>query len=199
MTALDSDLTVLNTGTGTLGAGIYMISDCNAADIFNVSTYTAGSPNSTMAHAQAVGAGRNASASLSYQYGVGARIVPLQTIIYWVGLNSGEPTLYRKIGTATSEPLIDGVQALQISYGEDTDNDRVANVYRSAAAVANWNTVISVNLAMLIRSEQYGTNVDTKTYPMLTAAVGGKTIDPTDDRRMRMMFTTTAALRNRAW
>ncbi|MES1264000.1 MAG: PilW family protein, partial [Peristeroidobacter soli] len=119
----------------------------------------------------------------------------------YVGLDAttSEPTLFRKIGTGTSQALIEGVQALQISYGEDTDNDRVANFYRSAAAVVNWNAVISVNISMLIRSEEYGTNIDTKTYTMLTTAAGGKTIDPTDDRRQRMMFTTTAALRNRAW
>ena len=64
--------------------------------------------------------------------------------------------------------LIEGVQALQVSYGEDTDDDRVANVYRSADAVVNWNNVISVNLAMLIRSEESGTNTRPQAVHLLT-------------------------------
>lgn len=201
MAALTDTLTVLNTGTGTLGAGIYMISDCNAADIFQVTAYAAGTPNSTMAHATGAGTPGNAFADLGYLYQAGARIVPLQTIIYYVGLEpvTNEPALYRQVGTDASQLLIEGVQALQISYGEDTDNDRVANLYRSADTVVNWNNIISVNLSMLIRSEEYGTNTDPKQYTLLTTAVGGAVLGAYNDRRQRMMFTTTAALRNRAW
>ena len=175
MASLTDSLTVLNTGTGTLGAGVYMISDCNAADIFQVTAYTAGTPNSTMAHGTGAGTPGNASADLGYLYQAGARIVQLQTIIYYVGLEpvTNEPALYRKVGTGASQLLIEGVQALQISYGEDTDNDRVANLYRAANTVVNWNNIISVNLSMLIRSEEYGTNIDSKTYTLLTTAVGG--------------------------
>ncbi|MEO8019280.1 MAG: PilW family protein [Pseudomonadota bacterium] len=200
MTTFADSLEVFNTGTGTLGAGVYMISDCNAADIFQATSYVAGPP-ATMTRNIISGTPGNSTTDLGYLYQVGARIVPLQTIVYYVGVDAttGEPGLYRQIGTATAQLLIEGVQALQISYGEDTDNDRVANFYRSATNVVNWNNIISVNLSMLIRSEQYGTATDPKSYVMLTAAVGGKTLGAYNDRRQRMMFTTTAALRNRAW
>lgn len=201
MAAVTDDLTVFNTGTGTLSAGtIYMISDCNAADFFQASVWNPGAPNGTMSRTTA-GTPGNLSTSLGYLYQAGARIVPVQTIIYYVGVDAttNEPGLYRQIGTTAAQLLIEGVQALQISYGEDTDNDRIANFYRSATAVTNWNNIISVNLSMLIRSEQWGTNTDPKTYTMLAVAVGGKTLGPYNDRRQRMMFTTTAALRNRAW
>ena len=201
MASATGAMTVLNVGATTLTAGnIFMISDCNAADIFQASGITAGTPNSTITRNTTGTTPGNQTTSLGRAYTTGARIVPLQTIVYYVGVAGGEPGLYRKMGsTAASQLLIDGVQALQISYGEDTDNDRVANLYRPASTVVNWNSVISVNLAMLIRSEEYGTNVDSKTYTLLTAGVGGRTIDPVDDRRQRMMFTTTATLRNRAW
>jgi len=193
-------MTVANVGLPTLTANnIFMISDCIAADIFQASSIAAGTPNSVITRVTTGTTPGNQTTTLGRQYKTGARIVQLQTIIYYVGIVGGEPGLYRKIGTNASELLVDGVQALQISYGEDTDNDRVANVYRSATNVANWNAVISVNLALLIRSEAYGTNIDTKTYTLLTAGVGGKTIDPADENRQRMMFTTTATLRNRAW
>ncbi len=120
--------TVLNTGHGNAGSRrITMITDCTRRDIFQVTAYTAGTPNSTIAHATGAGTPGNATADLGYLYQAGARIVPLQTIIYYVGLEpvTNEPALYRKVGTAASQLLIEGVQALQISYGEDTDNDRV--------------------------------------------------------------------------
>jgi len=201
MTSLTDNLVVTNVGAQSLTAGnVFMISDCTGADIFQASAITAGTPNSTIAHDTSGSAPGNSSASFARQYSVGARVIPLQTIVYYVGVVGGEYGLYRKIGSGASTLLVDGVQALQISYGEDTDNDRVANVYRSAATVANWNAVISVNVALLIRSEAYGTNIDTKTYPLLTGTgMGGKTIAAANDNRQRMMFTTTATLRNRAW
>ena len=198
MAATNSTLTLFN--TGTLAAGnVYMISDCNAVDVFYATAWD--NVAGVMSHASPGGTPGNSNANFGYLYQTGARVVPLQTIIYYVGIDAttGEPALYRRIGTAASQLLIEGVQALQISYGEDTDNDRIANFYRSATDVTNWNNIISVNLSMLIRSEQWGTNTDPKSYTMLAVAVGGKTLGPYNDRRQRMMFTTTAALRNRAW
>ena len=94
--------------------------------------------------------------------------------------------------------LVEGVEALQVAYGEDTDADRIANDYFSADLVDDWDTIISVNLALLLRSEESGLDLDESTYQLLEPALGGVTIDPADDRRQRMLFTTTAALRNRA-
>ena len=91
------------------------------------------------------------------------------------------------------------MQALQISYGEDTDDDRVADVYRSANTVANWNNIISVNLSMLIRSEAVRHEYDPKTYACSPPLWVERCSGPYNDRRQRMMFTTTVALRNRAW
>jgi hypothetical protein len=62
----------------------------------------------------------------------------------------------------------------------------------------DWNRIISINVSMLIRSEEYGTSTDGRSYQLLATAVGGKLLGPYGDRRQRMMFTTTAALRNRA-
>jgi type IV pilus assembly protein PilW len=200
LATLADDLTVTNTGAIAAG-NIYMISDCNAADVFQATTWNTGSPNGSIVHAATGAAPGNASASMSYLYRIGARVVPLETVIYYVGVDatSGEPGLFRQIGTNAPQLLIEGVQALQISYGEDTDGDRVANFYRSASLVTNWNAIISVNVSMLIRSEEYGQSTDGNTYTLLATAVGGKVLGPYNDRRQRMMFTTTAALRNRAW
>jgi type IV pilus assembly protein PilW len=199
LTSFTANLTVTNTGVIDPET-IFMISDCNGVDIFQATTWTTGTPNGTLAHVADVGTPGNSTGEMSRMYEVGARLVPLETLIYYVGTDTttGEPGLYRQVGTAAPQLLIEGVQAMQISYGEDTGNDRIADLYRSASAVVDWNRIISINVSMLIRSEEYGTSTDTRTYQLLEPGVGGRLLGPYGDRRQRMMFTTTAALRNRA-
>ena len=55
-----------------------------------------------------------------------------------------------------------------------------------------------MTLALLLRSEESGSALDEKTYQLLPDDIGGQEIDPADDRRQRMIFTTTIAVRNRA-
>jgi type IV pilus assembly protein PilW len=200
LASLSGNLSVTNTGSIAPGT-VYMISNCINADFFQVSTWTTGTP-ATIAHATggAITPG-NSTDSFSYMYEMGSRLVPLETVVYYVGLDAttNEPGLYRQTGGGAPQLLIDGVQAMQVSYGEDTDNDRITNFYRSASAVVNWNAIISVNISVLIRSEEWGSNTDGNSYTMLAATAGGQTLGPYNDRRQRMMFTTTAALRNRAW
>jgi type IV pilus assembly protein PilW len=203
LAALTSDLTVLDATPAPIAPGtVMMISDCNAVSVFQTSVYTAGTPNGTISHAIGGSNPGNATDDLGYLYQKGARIAPLQTVIYYVANDpvSGLPGLFRQTGaTQPAELLIEGVQALQIAYGEDTNGDRITDAYNTADLVSNWNDIISVTLAILIQSEQTGPNKDPNKYTLLTTAMGGKVLGPYNDRRQRMTFTTTIALRNRAW
>lgn len=185
--------------SGPVAAGqIMVISDCQASTIFQASGWTGGAPNGSIAHAAGGADPGNATTDFGFQYQAGARLVPLETVIYWVGDNGTGPALWRTIDDNAAEMLVEGVQALQIAYGEDTDANRIANDYVAADAVGDWDGIISVNLALLARSEETGNEVDASTYPLLDPAIGGLELGPFDDRRQRMLFTTTAALRNRA-
>ncbi len=198
--SLNGSPQILDTTNVTAGT-VMMISDCTASSVFQVTGYGSGSPYGSVAHAAAGANPGNSTDDLGYLYTTGSRIAPLQTVVYYVANDpvSGEPGLFRQTGNVQpADLLIEGVQALQIAYAEDTNGDRLADVYRSASAVANWDNVLSVTISMLIRSVEQGTDVDSNTYALLPAAVGGKTLGPYNDRRMRMVFTTTIALRNRA-
>jgi type IV pilus assembly protein PilW len=197
LAALTSPILVTNTTPAPVTAGQHVIiTDCNASTVFQVRGYTAGS----ITHTSGGSNPGNATGNVSYPYRVGARLAPVQTVLYYVGNNAaGEPGLYRQTGVAaTADLLIEGVEALQIAYGRDTNGDRIADQYVSASGVTNWDSVISVNYSLLIRSDEVGTDVDNKTYQLLTAGVGGITVAAAGDRRSRLMFTTTIALRNRA-
>lgn len=200
LAGLTSDPVVINTTAVTVGS-IMMITDCTASSVFQVSGYTSGAPNGSISHAAGGANPGNATDDLGYLYLRGSRVAPLQTVVYYIGLDpvSGEPGLFRQTGsTQPADLLIEGVQAMQVAYAVDTTNDRIADAYVAANAVANWDNVMSVTLSMLIRSVEQGTDVDSKTYQLLTAPLGGQEFGPFDDRRMRMVFTTTIALRNRA-
>jgi type IV pilus assembly protein PilW len=197
-----SDIPVLNAVPAPVTAGqVMMITDCEHYSVFQVTGWTGGTPNGLIQHAIGGSDPGNVTNDLGTPYSlVGSRVMALQTVIYYVAndLVTNEPGLYRQTGaTQPAELIIDGVQALQIAYGEDTDADNIANIYTTADAVTNWYAVVSVTLSMLVRSNENGTNVDSNNYPMLTTALGGKTLGPYNDRRQRMVFTTTITLRNR--
>jgi type IV pilus assembly protein PilW len=93
------------------------------------------------------------------------------------------------------EELIPGVEAMQVRYGVDTDLDRLitVNEYVDADEVDDWNQVVSVSLALLVRSaEENSQTLDTRTYTLLETE-----LEPFDDNFQRSLFTTTVTLRNR--
>ncbi|MEZ5581871.1 MAG: PilW family protein [Candidatus Competibacteraceae bacterium] len=57
-------------------------------------------------------------------------------------------------GNNIAQPLADGVQDLQILYGEDSDNDKMADRYLPASdANLEMRRVVSIRLAMLAQTE----------------------------------------------
>ena len=122
---------------------------------------------------------------------------------YYVGYNIDEqPALFRidlTQGTATAAAtvveLVDGVENMQVLYGEDTDSDRVADRYISANQVTTWANIVSIRASLLMRStESAADELDTKTYTLGENV----TIDPQDSRDLRYVASSTVKLRNRA-
>ncbi|NOU43674.1 MAG: hypothetical protein HOO87_08990 [Methyloglobulus sp.] len=103
--------------------------------------------------------------------------------------------------------LVEGVENLQIVYGVDTNSDFVPDYYSPAFATvadAKWAQVVSVRVSLLLRTLDdniaseplpYTFNgvTGTDTYDPITGLVN----NPATDRRIRRVFTTTIALRNR--
>lgn len=102
--------------------------------------------------------------------------------------------------------LVEGVENMQLRFGYDTSPipDGTIDEYRSAADVvagatddltldANWRRVLSVRVALLLRSpDRAGVSGTGRTYDLL-----GVTVTPPDDGMMRQVYETTIALRNR--
>jgi type IV pilus assembly protein PilW len=115
-----------------------------------------------------------------------------QNIVYYIALNdSGQSALFRRIGTAASEELVEGVENMQIIYGEDTDGDGGADTYRNADNVADMGDVLAVRVSLLVASPEANVLPEAQSLTYNGASVDGS------DRRLRQVFTTTIGMRSR--
>ena len=188
----------LTTASGVLQDTIVLISDCAGADLFqNRSNETA--HNLNRGTGSVPGNVVVSTKDFSHEYDGTLQVYTFSISAYYVGTGaSGEPALFRRTyprgGAGVTEELVDGVETMQVRYGEDTDGDRIADVYRPANAVGDWARVVSVKLGLLLRQRDEGRGeVDTATY-----GVGGMTFNPVDVRNVRRRtMNWTITLRNR--
>jgi hypothetical protein len=86
-----------------------------------------------------------------------------------------------------AEVIADGIEDFQVRFGiTDGDGRSVVDRYVEAAAVADWDRVISVEVSLVAVSKEDRVGVVTS-----TAA------DGTLDSRLRQRFSTVVQLRNR--
>jgi type IV pilus assembly protein PilW len=175
---------------------VLMLSDCSAADIFIATSASSGSGVQTIAHAN----NQNTTNNLSKLYGSDAEVLVFRTYSFFIRNNTGgEPALWRldnaKPASATNPiELVEGVENMQILYGADTDvtPDGTANYYVPAGTVGlSMNQVVSIRVSVVVRSMNDGLAAQPVAY-----TYNGATVTPTD-RRIRRVFTSTIALRNR--
>ena len=148
-----------------------------------------------------------------YTYVANSRVLRLSGNTYFVGTNAaGQPALFRQRltqgggnATTVAEELVEGVEDMQISYGVDRSPtaDGVVDIYLTANGVTavatpgatdadRWRRVLSVKIELLMRSTE--NNVTTAPQPYTFNSVANP--NP-GDRRLRKVFTTTVAIRNR--
>lgn len=103
-------------------------------------------------------------------------------------------SLFQQRDGAAANELVEGVEAMQLLYGEDTTGDRVADRYVAAAAVGNWSNVVSVRIYLLLVSleDNIVTQPQTIFFPADTNNAW-----PVNDRCLRQPFSTTIVVRNR--
>jgi type IV pilus assembly protein PilW len=175
---------------------VLMVSDCSSTDIFIATSASSGSGKQTIAHAS----NENSSNNLSKAYGSDAEVLVFRSYSFFIRNNSsGEPGLWRldnskPTGATNPIELVEGVENMQILYGADTDAtpDGTANYYVAAGTAGlDMNKVVSIRVSVLLRSMNDGLAAQPVPY-----TYNGATITPAD-RRIRRVFTSTIALRNR--
>ena len=106
---------------------------------------------------------------------------------------SGQPALFKKVNGAPAVEMIEGIENMQILYGEDTDLpvDGTPNYYVPADQVVHMSKVVSVRISLLAVSLE-----DNLTSQPVPYTYNRTPTTPTD-RKLRRVFTSTIALRNR--
>lgn len=93
---------------------------------------------------------------------------------------------------STSAPLVSGVEHFSVRYGEDTNNDRIADVFVAANRVTNMQNVIAVKLCLIVNSQD---RTDAMSHTSIDCDDNKIT---SDDGLLRRRFLTTVNLRNRS-
>ncbi|MBK8132105.1 MAG: PilW family protein [Gammaproteobacteria bacterium] len=128
------------------------------------------------------------------------RSTPLRWWCFCIGRGaSGESALFRRSyaggGGGDTQEIVEGVENMQILYGEDTTGDRLVDIYRTSDTVVSWADVVAARVGLLLRTVESGRQEnDTAIYDVLGTNVTPPAVDA---RRHRRVFTTTIALRNR--
>jgi len=109
-------------------------------------------------------------------------------------------SLFLRRDNATAQELLEGVQALQILYGEcgDANNDGTLDTpplnYVAAAAVTDWSRVCAIRVYLLLVSLEDNVVEQAQGYFF---PPDSDTMTTAQDRCLHQAFSTTVALRNR--
>lgn len=205
--------------SGVQNPGLFGVSDCISATTFQARTVGGGkilfddAPNN--------------NASFTNLYTVGqAMLYRAESVVFYVGrdADTGLTSLYRVRFSATPngnlvamdpEALVEGVENMQLLYGQDRDiagtlptgfidRQGTANQLETDATGADpaiplaraWRRVGAVQIGLLMSSpDPAGAEQADGDAAALTAL--GVTYTAPDDRRMRAVYQSTVAIRNR--
>ncbi|MBT3205770.1 MAG: hypothetical protein HOM14_19715 [Gammaproteobacteria bacterium] len=186
---------------------IILITNCFTADIFEATTVSA--DGTTITHTSAAATNTPGNSNPNDCAGTGSHCLldkndqpftpnnaaafSLQSVTYSVqlsGSGSGEPALWRSVNNINQE-LIEGIEQMQILFGEDTSGDGSPNQYRTSDQVADPNQVTAIRIWLVVRSERENVLDESQIY-----IIDGVN-ESQDDNRLRQVFSTTIALRNR--
>ncbi len=180
------------------GGDFVLLADCSGAAIFQVDTY-----NSATGAIEHVGGGTpgNNTLNLGRIFRAGAQIFRLRTTTYFISPsdNLTGPALWRQVGDAPAQEIAEGIENMQVFYGEDLDANQTPDAYRTADAVADWSQVVSVQVALLAAGTQDRVaDADPRTFTLLDEVVDPNAdILVPPDGRLRRVITFTVAMRNR--
>jgi len=180
---------------------IVAVSDCDSTDVIQITQVQSSPAQLQHAPGTAISPGNNTPHTLQKSYGTDARIMRFVSHRYFIRNNpDGVPSLFRKSIEGSSLELVEGVENMQILYGEDLTGDNTADSYLIATDVTNWDNVVSIRLGLLLRTinENRQLEPDTRVYQVLGGvAAGGATVGPMNDFHRRKLYTTTVLIRNR--
>ncbi len=172
-----------------------IISDCQSADIFIANT-----GSNDLADVATINLATG-SPNLSKVYGQGAEVARLKYVAYYIRTDAeGYRNLYRSevngitgsLGIMDPDPLLQGVDNMQLLYGEQLSNGNIRYVPADTPGI-NMNNITSVRLSLLLSTLEKNLTSDSQKYWQN----GVQTVASSNsDKKLLRGFTTTVQLRN---
>jgi type IV pilus assembly protein PilW len=173
-----------------------VISDCSKGVIFQITGAGLGA-NPTITHNGGGGPPGNSISAFPLSFAPGSLVAPVDILAYYIGVGAdgdGALFVYGSNAKGNWQPteLVPDIEAMQVLYGLDTNNTQTVSNYVTANQVVDFNTVMSVKIALLAASAPgAGRPAKAVTYNLL-----GTTVTPPVDSRSRQVFEATIAVRN---
>lgn len=212
MTNTASNITVIGDNVDIVAGDIALISDCNGADIFQVSSNN----GNVLIHNASSNSGDN---RLSAPYGQGdalnrPRIMRFEANIYYIGdtgrldsNNNAVRALYRQSLPYTNPPIeiAEGIENLRVRLGvEDPENLGLISYVSPDNELLETQQVNTVQVGFLMQSyDNVADSDDNRSYRIAGYHIPASTATATDgtahtqDKKMRLTFNGTVSLRNR--
>ncbi len=181
----------ISAASGIDQGDIFMVCDCRSSCSIAQRTNINNGTNALVHNIGGTVTPGNAAVNLGRAYGPESEIMEVENRSWYVGTGaSGEPALFLESNDAGGVEMVEGVESLQLLFGEDTNNDNAANRYLTADLVGDWNNVVSTRIFVVARTAENNVTSDYQTY-----SVNGTNITATD-KRLRRVFSATVNLRN---
>ena len=188
MVSATSDIPLFSAAGFTAGDNVF-IADCNETAAFSLTSIA----GTNLRHI----VGPNTNASLGKVFSPeDALVMRFETHAYYVAPSSRNPateTSLWMLSSAAAGPVevVEDVEGLQIQYGEDTDADYVANVFRKANSVVDFTQVVALQVNLLVRGAR-----SNEAQTVVNYVFNGQTVVPADGYTRRV-YTATIQIRNR--
>jgi len=176
---------------------LVVISDCAKSAAMQISKVSGQGSNIVISHDVGGSPGNYASVfPLSFE--IGSQVTPVDTTVFYIGKGAdGDGALfsYDLNGTSafTAGELVPDIEAMQVLYGLDTNGTQTVSTYVTADQVPDFNTVMSVKVAVLAASAPGSAHFGQSVGPY--SLLGTMVTAPTDTRA-RQTFEITVGVRN---
>lgn len=209
------DILINNNDLAIAAGDLLLVSDCFKGHIFETTGVTAGPV--AVQHTAAVNSYPDmdndglADTSFSPEYGAGSRLYSWTNRTYFIG-DTGRTTengsviwgLFQSVRGNPPQELLEGVENLQIEYGQQVRNSNGMIRYVDADdPTLEYGYIVSVRIGLLVQSfDQVTDTPDNINYPLPGGVIvvpgNGTDVDThARDRSLRKPFVATIKLRNR--
>ena len=207
-----SQTVVLEATSEYKNGDIVFLSDIDQASSYQASSITtiSGETTITMNLSTTIAPGNNIV--ISNAFSKDAEFGKLSVRMYYLKTGkNGKPALFEAIlvNTGTKNELEEyelasNILDLQLTFGEDSNSDKVVDIYKDASAILDWGMVANVGIALLVSSKKAVPNGESYDYIFDSPNFTYKKDSPSEagpsnnqTATLKKTFRSISAIRNR--